>query len=30
LAYHQDLWDIFANVNSVFGLFATHSFTDFS
>ena len=25
-----DLWDIFANVNKIFGLFATHAFTDFT
>ena len=28
--YHQNLWDISANVNNYFGLFATHSFKKFS
>ena len=25
---HQDLWEIFANVKNIFGLFTTHSFTN--
>jgi hypothetical protein len=28
--YHQDLWDIYANVNNFVGIFVTHSFTNFS
>ena len=28
-ACHQDLWDIFANVNKFFWPFATHAFTNF-
>ena len=28
-ACHQDLWEIFANVNKFFWLFATHAFTNF-
>ena len=27
-SYHKDLWGISANVNNIFGLFITHSFTN--
>ena len=27
--YHQELWDISANLTNYFELFATHSFTNF-